>query len=91
VLEEHPEFGAKLAYFAGTPVILATPLNGNSWLGKRLNELGESPVAFLLSAREFEKAASKATATQTLWFGRKIAWFDSEKLQGARLGVISKP
>lgn len=91
VLEEHPEFGAKLAYFAGTPVILATPLHGDSWLAKRLNELGESPVAFLLGAREFEKAASKGTAAQPSWFGLKIAWFDSEKLKGARLGVISKP
>jgi hypothetical protein len=91
VLEEHPEFGAKLASFAGTPVILATPLDGNSWLAKRLNELGESPVAFLLGTREFEKAASNATAAPSPWFGRKIAWFDAEKLQGARLGVISKP
>ncbi len=89
--EEHPEFGAKLACFGGTPVILATPLHANSWLATRLNELGESPVAFLLRGIDFDKATSKATPDPALWFGMKIAWFDAGKLHGARVGVIARP
>jgi len=40
-------FGAKLASFQGTPVVLAAPL-GDSWLGERLQRFGEAPCAFVL-------------------------------------------
>jgi len=88
-LEDHPEFGAKLAYFPGTPVVLAGALEPNGWLAKRLGDLGDCPVAFLLAGSDFEKASAKAKPASTLWFGRKVAWFEAEKLHGARLGVIS--
>ena len=88
VLEDHPEFGAKLAHFASTPVILAEPLGSDSWLAKRLSELGESPAAFFLNGPDFEKAAAKAKPAASLWFGRRIAWFDAGKIEGTRLGVL---
>jgi len=44
---DDPVFGARLASFAGTPVVLATPL-GNSWLTERLQRFGESSCAFVL-------------------------------------------
>ncbi len=40
-------FGAKVAMFEGTPVVLATPL-GDSWLAERLQRFGEAPCAFVL-------------------------------------------
>jgi hypothetical protein len=40
-------FGAKLAWFKGTPVVLAAPL-GESWLVERLERFGEAPCAFVL-------------------------------------------
>ena len=86
--EDHPEFGAKLAHFEGTPVILATPLAANSWLSKRLSELGESPVAFLLRGPDFSKASAKAKPAAGKWFGHRMAWFEAEKLGGSRLGVL---
>ena len=89
VLEDHPQFGAKLAHFSGTPVILATPLGADSWLTKRLSDLGESPIAFLLGAHDFEKATHQATGSPESWFGRRIAWFDAKKLKGARIGIIA--
>ncbi len=91
VQEEHPEFAARLAYFQGTPVILAASIGADSWLTKRLRELGESPVAFLLGGPDFEKASANATLAPGKWFGLSVAWFDSEKLQGARVGVIARP
>ncbi len=45
--KDDPMFGAKLASFAGTPVVLAAPF-GDSWLRDRLEKFGEAPCAFVL-------------------------------------------
>ncbi len=79
-------FGAHLALLGGTPVILAQPLNADSWLVQRLAQYGESPCAFVLDWRKGRFTA----ATQTRWFGTKISWFDAAKL-GWRLGFESLP
>lgn len=64
--------GAKLASFENAPVILAEPLNPQSWLAERIAKFGEGPSAFVLRARR----AAEAT----------ISWFDAAKL-GWHLGV----
>ena len=88
-LEEHREFGARITHFAGTPVVLATPLDKSSWLAQRLERFGESPVAFLLSSRHFDSAVEQfKLAKEKPWFGRKLAWFNGEQLRGVRLGVV---
>lgn len=89
VREDHLEFGAKLAYFQGTPVILATPLQPDGWLARRLGDLGDCPVAFLLAGPDFANASVEVQSSSSQWFGRKVAWFEAEKLQGARVGVIA--
>ena len=90
-IEEHKEFGAKLAYFPGTPVMLATPLDSSSWLTARLAKFGESPIAYLLGTSDFGAAAKKYSAgSDTAWFGKRVAWFDERKVSGARLGVMSR-
>ena len=75
-------FGAHLAYLGGTPVILAAPLNRDSWLNERLEKFGEGPCAFILGGR---KTKHYHAAQKTRWFGTDISWFDAEKL-GWRLG-----
>ena len=75
------DFGAHLALLGGAPVILAQPLNSNSWLAARIERFGESPCAFILDQRRGKYQA----ASQSRWFGVKISWFDAEKL-GWRLG-----
>jgi hypothetical protein len=88
-LEDHKEFGAKLAHFAGTPVMLAAPLDSSSWLIERLAKFGESPVAYLLEAPDFSAAARQySVSAETSWFGRKVGWFDAGKVNGAKLGFI---
>jgi hypothetical protein len=62
---------ARLASFAGTPVVLATPLNKQSWLTERLQRFGEAPCAFVLRRAKSAK---------------QITWLDSEKL-GWHLGL----
>lgn len=77
-----PAFGAKLAWFAGTPVVLAEPLDQSGWLAKRLAQFGPAPCAFLLLGKPVPGGAAK-------WFGDSIGWFDEAKL-GWRLGVVAR-
>jgi hypothetical protein len=89
ITETQKDFG-KLAYFPGEPVILAAP-SGGGWLADRLSKFGESPVAYLLSTRDFTAATKKYKLSGTkTWFGQKVAWFDVGKLKGVRLGVIGQ-
>jgi hypothetical protein len=60
---EDSAFGAKLAAFQGTPVVLAAPL-GESWLVERLQRFGEAPCAFVLGR---EKPAQEITWLDPGW------------------------
>jgi len=73
VEREDPSFGARLALFAGTPVILASPRGASSWLAKRLEQFGEGPCSFVLGRN----------GSATPW--AEVKWFDLEKL-GWHLG-----
>jgi hypothetical protein len=89
-LFEEPLFGARLAYFEQTPVVLAESLTQNDWLAERLARFGESPCAYLLRATTFEAACQHFGLTSsTQWFGRPVAWFDPALLQGVKLGIIA--
>jgi len=57
-------FGAKLASFSGTPVVLASPI-GQSWLAERIERFGEAPCAFVLGRQKP---------------GKQITWLDSAAL-----------
>jgi hypothetical protein len=75
-------FGAQLALLGNVPVILAAPLNGQSWLADRLEKFGEGPCAFVLSAR---KTGAYKPVVRTRWFGMDLSWLEPEKL-GWQLG-----
>ena len=88
-IENHSEFGAKIAYFGGTPVMLAVSTNTDSWVAERIGRLDQCPVAFLLHADDF-KVASKhfSLPAGKRWFNLDVSWFDAQKLHGVRLGII---
>jgi Glyoxalase-like domain len=91
LIETHSEFGAKMAYFPGEPVLLVAPSDNKSWLNQRLQKFGETPVAFLLATQDFNAATKKYRLSGSkLWFAQRVAWFDAAKLKGVRLGVIGK-
>jgi catechol 2,3-dioxygenase-like lactoylglutathione lyase family enzyme len=78
-------FGGALAHFPGTPVILAAP-QGEGWLAARLEKFGEAPCAFLLKTPNLTAAVSTFGLIQpTTWFGRRLAWFDPQIIDGTRL------
>ena len=76
--QEDAAFGAKLAWFAGTPAVLAAADGPNSWLVERIRRFGEVPCAFLLGA-----TGGLTGAKPSNWFGKPIFWENP----GWRLGV----
>jgi glyoxalase-like protein len=70
-------FGAHLALMGGSPVVLAQPLTAQSWLGKRIEQFGEGPCAFILGAKKMSRYTA---ASKTRWFGADISWFDTGTL-----------
>lgn len=60
---DDPNLEAHIASFAGTPVVLAQPINANSWITQRLDQFGEGPCAFVLGS------------ARTTWFdAAKLGW-----------------
>jgi catechol 2,3-dioxygenase-like lactoylglutathione lyase family enzyme len=80
VQQEDAKFGARLASFLGTPVVLATPPNAQSWLAARLDKIGEGPCAFLLRARNASSYPARLrTTSESTWFGIAISWLNTGK------------
>jgi len=80
--QRDPGFGADLAWFEGTPIILAKGINSSSWLTKRVDEYGDAPVGFLLA-----KGKGGMRGSPSEWFGHKVFWMDDSKL-GWHLGIL---
>ena len=78
-------FAADLAWFEGTPVVLAAALTVDSWLSRRIAQYGNSPCAFVLMTTT-ELAAQK----RSNWFGRPVFWAGDANL-GWRLGMEIVP
>lgn len=72
---------ATLAWFPGTPVILAAPLGARGWLAGRLAKFGEAPCAFLL------RNTGHPRSGDTIWFDSMVSWIDPVKLEGIQLGI----
>ncbi len=82
--QDDAAFGARLAWFPGTPVVLAAPMGPRSWIAERLRRFGETPCAFVLGRGEHTGTLPVQAGER--WFGRRVAWFSAETL-GWRLGV----
>jgi hypothetical protein len=90
-IHDEPEFGARVAYFEGTPVMLATPLGASGWLAERLRKFGDKPAAYLLWTSNFRSSSAHFNLVSPMLLARKqVAWFSPSVLGGTRLGVIEK-
>lgn len=76
------DFGAELAWFEDTPVILAAPLSPGSAIAQRVSEFGDAPYAFVLAG----SSAKNPAGTESKWFGKRISWLAPVKL-GWHLGI----
>ncbi len=81
VRQRDRRFGA-MAWFPGTPIVLAQGVGADSWLNKRVAEYGDAPVAFLLG-----NGKKMGSVFGSNWFGRSVLWMDESKL-GWRLGIL---
>jgi len=69
IRQDDAVLGAHLALLGGSPVTLAAPLTPQSWLGRRVEQFGEGPCAFILGATNAGRRS-------------KTRWFDNKKLGG---------
>lgn len=83
--QDDPDFGAKLAFFRGTPIVLASPISSQSWLAERIRRYGEGPSAFILGSRHGHTGATRPS----VWFGKRVMWSDPAAL-GWYLGFETK-
>lgn len=88
-IETDDAFGARLAHFPDSPVVLATPDSRKNWLADRLARFGESPAAILIHSKDLPASLQRFDlTTEHSWFGRHVAWFDPSRTAGTRLGLI---
>ena len=82
--------GITLAQFKDTPVVLASPVRKDTWLGKRLDKFGDSPCTFLIGASDMKAAIYRYhLKNQQKWIGdsnQTVAWLPL--LDGVKLGFI---
>lgn len=83
--QKDAEFGAELAWFEGTPIVLAKGVGDESWLSRRVREYGDAPSAFVLTGPNGNVGAASRSSN---WFGHAVFWMDEVKL-GWRLGMES--
>jgi hypothetical protein len=48
IRKSDPAFGARMASFPGTPVVLASPLTQDNWIAARITKYGDAPCAFAI-------------------------------------------
>ncbi len=89
-LIDDADFGGRLANFAGTPVVLASPLGERGWLAERLKRFGDLPCGFLIKSRDFEKAKERfGFDKESAFFEGNVCWFDEPILNETRMGFVS--
>jgi catechol 2,3-dioxygenase-like lactoylglutathione lyase family enzyme len=76
--ETNGELQAAVAWFEGSPIVLAQGVDERSWVSARVREYGAAPVAFVLKVNGGGDVRGKAA----WWFGHSVVWVD-----GGRLGL----
>jgi hypothetical protein len=74
-------FGADLAWFEDSPVVLAVPLTSVSWLAQRIERFGDCPCAVVFTA-----AGGLMGRRSPDWFGHPTFW-NTDQTFGWRLGT----
>ena len=74
-MHDDAELQMHLAAFAGTPVVLASPMSASAPLAVRIEKLGEAPYAFVLDPAEH--TVFGFVGSPSVWYGREIHWVSS--------------
>ena len=84
--QDDKTLGAHLAWFPGTPAILATPSGEHTWLADRLKQFGEIPCAFVFGSPSH---SVKAAGGESKWFSRTLAWIEPGAVMGERIALTA--
>lgn len=71
--------GLDLAWFEGTPVVLAKVVRDDTWLSRRMQEYGDAPIGIVLKAK-----GGGGSGAVSYWFGQMVSW---RSRQGWLLGI----
>lgn len=82
-MQDDAAFGAHLAIFQRTPLVLAAPLAKDSWIEDRIQMFGDGPCAYVLRA---EGKPALHIVSKANWEGAEISWLDN-KVLGWHLGI----
>ncbi|HYP27311.1 MAG TPA: VOC family protein [Blastocatellia bacterium] len=85
-ITDDEEFGARLADFEGSPVMLAAPLGDEGWLLDRLNRFGELPCGMLIRTVDMEKTIRRFNVAREPDRQGRIAWLSADAFNGTRIG-----
>ena len=81
--------GARVRCFPGSPVNLAQATAGG-WLAERTASVGLSPCAVLLTSVDPALVRGRVALSEPEdWFGREVAWLDSDGLRSLNLAVVT--
>lgn len=81
-------WGARLAHWPGQPVALACPSSAG-WLADRLARWGACPCAYALLSLDLAASVRRFPVSPPApWLGHQVAWFDPDRLNGVRLGIL---
>lgn len=72
---------ANLAWFEGTPIVLAQGVSDDSWVSLRVSKYGNGPCAVVLASSHGLTGSDIST-----WFGKQIYWINAVQL-GWHLGI----
>ncbi len=85
--QQDAQLHAHLAWFPGTPVVLASAAQPQSPLTARIEKFGEAPFAIVLRAKQLPTGVKAGRAS---WFGHPVSWFDPATLKGTQIGIITE-
>ncbi|MDA4130059.1 MAG: hypothetical protein OK457_04765 [Thaumarchaeota archaeon] len=76
-----------VAAFRNTPVCLASPVSGESWLSKRLSQFGDSPCAYLLGSGDTKgvKRRYNLVTSDKSWFQNNVSWINNLEMPETRI------
>lgn len=89
--QDDATLGAHLAWFPGTPAVLAAPSGPDTWLAQRLKQFGEIPCAFVLQIKSVLRDCFPATGPcppvkmPASLFSHGISWLDN--FSGAKIAL----
>ena len=82
-------FPGRTVQLHGEPVAITSPASDDDWVARRIRTYGPTPCACLVRSTNMTASRDRLPLAMPARFGdRRVAWLESEKLRGLRMGVV---